>query len=53
MSIEIKQLLIKINVDDSSQSNATPDKKPGGKAENVIQTCIDEVMNIQNRKKER
>jgi hypothetical protein len=53
MPLEIKELHIKINVNEGGQSNASPNKKPGGKQEDLVQTCIDEIMNIQNRKKER
>jgi hypothetical protein len=52
MPIEIKELHIKINVNGSEQSNATPNK-PGAKAEAIIKSCVEEVMRIESRKKER
>jgi len=53
MPIEIKELYIKINVNDSAQNNANPDKKSGGKQDNVIQQCLEQVAIREQRKKER
>ncbi len=53
MPIEINELHIKINVNDAAQSNASADKKSGGKDQDLLQSCIDQVMNIQERKNER
>ena len=53
MPIEIKELHIKINVNDSGQSNAAPDKASGGNAANLISSCIEKVFEIQDRKNER
>ncbi|GAA3630156.1 DUF5908 family protein [Flavivirga jejuensis] len=53
MPIEIKELHIKINVNDSNQSNASANKAPGGNAANLISTCIEKVFEIQDRKNER
>jgi hypothetical protein len=53
MPIEIKELHIKINVDDSQQSNATPNKEPGQITDKVIKMCIEEIMEIESRKNER
>ncbi len=53
MPIEIKELHIKINVNDNSQSNANPDKNSGGNAANIISSCIEKVFEIQDRKNER
>jgi len=53
MPIEINELHIKINVNDGAQSNASPDKKSGGKEQDIVQACIDQVMNIHERKNER
>ncbi|MGB0788735.1 MAG: DUF5908 family protein [Marinirhabdus sp.] len=53
MPIQIKELAIKIYVDDNQQSNAAPDKKPGGNNENLVQMCIEAINKIQDRKKER
>ncbi|MEM0517017.1 MULTISPECIES: DUF5908 family protein [Aequorivita] len=52
MPIEIKELHIKINVNGSEQSNATPNKSRA-KAEAIIKSCVEEVMRIESRKKER
>ena len=53
MPLEIKELHIKINVNEGEQTNASPGKKPGGNQEEMVQACIDQIMNIQNRKNER
>lgn len=53
MPIEIKELHIKINVNDSSQSNATPSKGSGDNTAKVIASCLEKVFEIQDRKKER
>ena len=53
MPIEIKELHIKINVNDSGQTNASQDKQPGGSSGNMMEECIDQIMHIENRKNER
>ena len=53
MPIEIKELLIKINVNDSGQTNASPNKSSGGKSNNLIEQCLEQMTEIQNRKNER
>ena len=53
MPIEIKELHIKINVNDGAQTNASQDKTPGGKDANVIEMCLEQVSQIERRKKER
>lgn len=53
MPIEIKELLIKINVNDDSQTNATPNKNAGGKSNDLIAQCLEQITEIQNRKNER
>ena len=53
MPIEIKELHIKINVNDASQTNASKENTAGGKKDELIQTCIEQISHIQNRKKER
>lgn len=53
MPIEIKELFIKINVNDESQTNAAPDKNAGGKKQGIIEACLDQFVEIQNRKNER
>jgi len=53
MPIEIKELHIKINVSEDGQTNASNDKKSGGKSENLIQECLDQISLINSRKNER
>jgi hypothetical protein len=53
MPIEIKELHIKVNVNGDEQTNASPNKQSGGKAEAVIKAAVEEVMRIESRKKER
>jgi hypothetical protein len=53
MPIEIKELHIKINVNGTEQSNASPDKQSGSKAEAIIKAAVEEVMRIESRKTER
>ena len=53
MPIEIKELHIKINVSDDSQSTASSGKSPAEKKDAIIQSCIEQIMSIQERKKER
>ncbi|WP_165834999.1 DUF5908 family protein [Flavobacterium cheongpyeongense] len=52
MPIEIKELHIKINVNEASKTNAAPDtskSKDGG----AVTECVEQVMKIIERKKER
>ena len=53
MSIEIKELHIKINVNGDEQSNAPRDTQSVGKAERIVKAAVEEVMRIESRKKER
>ncbi|HET8804795.1 MAG TPA: DUF5908 family protein [Aequorivita sp.] len=53
MPIEIKELHIKINVNDNEQSNVSQRNNPEGKMDDLIKACVEEVFNIQSRKKER
>ena len=53
MPIEIKELLIKINVNDEGQTNASPDKSSGSKSTDLIEQCIEQITEIQQRKNER
>ena len=48
MPIEIKELHIKINADDSRKKSSSEPTKPSSKEE-----CIEEVMKIMNNKEER
>ncbi|MEZ4875153.1 MAG: DUF5908 family protein [Flavobacteriaceae bacterium] len=51
MPIEIKELYIKINVNDAAQTNASPDKKSGGKEGNVLEMCLEQMAQMERRKK--
>jgi len=53
MPIEIKELHIKINVNEGgSKSNATASASKG-KGEDAVAECVEQVMKIMERKKER
>ena len=51
MPIEIKELHIKINVNEGSK--APPPSAPKSKDEDPVAECVDQVMKIIERKKER
>ena len=53
MPIEIKELHIKINVNDNGQSNASPNKSSGENTANLVSECIEKVFEIHDRKNER
>lgn len=53
MPIEIKELHIKINVNGNEQSNVSQNKKPEDKMDHLIKACVEEVFNIESRKRER
>jgi len=53
MPIEIKELYIKINVNDALQTNASSEKTKNGRKDDVIKKCIEAVTTIQDRKNER
>jgi hypothetical protein len=58
MPLEIRELQIKVTVDQPQGQNAQPQNVPqGSKDENdkeaIINQCIDQVMEILNNKKER
>lgn len=52
MPIEIKELHIKINVNEGSKPSASPNASKG-KGEDAVAECVDQVMKIIERKKER
>lgn len=52
MPIEIKELHIKINVNEGSKPAASP-STPKDKEEDPIAECVEQVMKIIERKKER
>lgn len=52
MPIEIKELHIKINVNEGSKQS-TPPSAPKSKSEDPVAECVEQVMKIIERKKER
>jgi len=52
MPIEIKELHIKINVNEGSKPSA-PSSAPKGKSEDAVAECVEQVLKIIERKKER
>lgn len=58
MSLEIRELYIKVTVNQPAQQNPAVTKQSEGKKEEddkdgIISQCVDEVVNIINNKKER
>jgi len=53
MPIEIRELVIKATVGDTSQQNGSSAEKPGKKQEAIIEEAIEKVLEIMKRKKER
>lgn len=53
MPIEIKELHIKINVDDKASDMATTPTVDQGQIMQAINDSIDQAVNIEHRKKER
>lgn len=52
MTIEIKELHIKINVDESSE-NSNPEISERNDKDKIIETCVEQVMEIIANKEER
>ncbi len=52
MPIEIKELHIKINVDESSTSSTTDNLKQK-EIDKIIETCVEQIMEIISKKQER
>nr|WP_294924173.1 DUF5908 family protein [uncultured Flavobacterium sp.] len=52
MPIEIKELHIKINVNEGSKQSTAP-ATPKSKGEDPVAECVEQVMKIIERKKER
>jgi len=50
MPITIKELHIKINVDEKSGSKT---QSPKSNTKDIVATCVEEVMNILDRQKQR
>ena len=53
MPISIKELHIKINVQDDGQSSTAQTKAPEAKKDKLIAACLEQVSAMQDRKKER
>ena len=53
MPIEIKELHIKINVDEKASSTASAAAVDGRQIMRAISESVEQVMNIEQRKKER
>lgn len=53
MPISIKELHIKINVQDDGQSTTSNAQAPGDKKDKMIEACLEQVVAMQRRKKER
>ena len=53
MPISIKELHIKINVQDDGQSSNPGSQGLQKKKGNVIEECVEQIMAIENRKEER
>ena len=52
MPIEIKELHIKINVDNDADKKQIPSSNPNNK-EMIVAECVEQVMNIISNSKER
>lgn len=52
MPIEIKELIIKINVDDSPK-NSSGEKSKRTERDKIIEACVEQVMEIISKKEER
>lgn len=52
MPIEIKELHIKINVDESS-GNSAPETGAGTDRDKIIEACVEQVMELLAKKEER
>lgn len=53
MPIEIKEMHIKINLDEGGSSQGTSSNSGSGGSEEIIKACIEGVMAILERQKER
>ena len=53
MPITIKELHIKINVDEKSGQKPSSGGSKGGNQAEIIAACVEEVMDILERQKER
>ena len=53
MPITIKELHIKINVDEKSGGNSNSESSKGGGKDEIVAACVEEVMDILERQKER
>ena len=53
MPISIKELHVKINVQDDGQSSTAQSKPSADKKDKMIAACLEQVSAMQERKKER
>ena len=53
MSIEIKELHIRINVDESQESNSSIETSAQNEKDKIIEACVEQVMEIITKKEER
>lgn len=53
MPIEIKELHIKINVSENSNSGAKPAAASAAAEKDTVAECVEQVMKVIERKKER
>ncbi|REG99109.1 DUF5908 family protein [Flavobacterium aquicola] len=53
MPIEIKELHIKINVNENSNPGAEPASSSSAAEKDIVAECVEQVMKIIERKKER
>lgn len=53
MPIEIKELHIKINVNENSNSGAKPAASSASAEKDTVAECVEQVMKVIERKKER
>jgi len=53
MPIEIKELHIKINVDEKQTTATTFSEINKASSERLLKECVEQVMNIETRKNER
>lgn len=53
MAITIKELHIKINVDEKSEPQGQPSGAKSGNTAAIIAACVEEIMDILERQKQR
>jgi len=53
MPIEIKELHIKINVNENANPGAKPASSSSNNEKDTVAACVEQVMKVMERKKER